>query len=181
MSQFIVSERRFSSQNRKVIREKLKFGHFFARKIPRPPFRPLFCDETATNRLQPRKYSLRPVVRGPPCAYHGLMAIVSPAARSEEERFSLPWDLTEWIDAQSLRGWVDEEIDTLDWSNPELATLLAQNPRFRPRTLLTLLNYAYATGTYESEEISVLCATDPAFREICGEDAPGTRALGRRD
>jgi hypothetical protein len=107
------------------------------------------------------------------------MAIVSTAARSEEERFSLPWDLTQWIDAQTLRGWVDDEIDTLDWSNPELATLLAQNPRFRPRTLLTLLGYAYASGTYESEEISVLGATDPAFREICGKDAPATRALER--
>jgi hypothetical protein len=107
------------------------------------------------------------------------MAIVSPAARPEEERFSLPWDLTEWIDAQTLRGWVDEEIDTLDWSNSELATLLAQNPRFRPRTLLTLLGYAYASGTYESEEVSVLCATDPAFREISGKDAPATRALER--
>ena len=107
------------------------------------------------------------------------MAIVSTAARSEEERFSLPWDLTQWIDAQTLRGWVDEEIDALDWSNPELATLLVQNPRFRPRILLTLLSYAYATGTYESEEISVLCASDPAFREICGEDTPATRALER--
>src|SRR4026209_1475921 len=82
LGQFSLSERRFSSQNRKVIRERLKFGHFFARETPLLRCQPLLCDKTVTNRLQPRKYSVRRVVRSPRYAVISGMAMVSIAARS---------------------------------------------------------------------------------------------------
>lgn len=106
------------------------------------------------------------------------MAIATIQDRSEE-KFSVPLDLTEWVDAKAIRTWVNEEINTLDWSNPELAKALALNPKLRPRELLTILGYAYGIGTYESEEISRLCTSDRVFRELCGKDAPSDRTLER--
>jgi transposase len=106
------------------------------------------------------------------------MAIATTQEHSEE-KFSVPLDLTEWIDAQTIRAWVNEEIDTLDWSNPELKKELALHPNLRPRELLTILSYAYAVGIYESEEISRLCTTDRTFRELSGKEVPSHRGLER--
>jgi hypothetical protein len=97
----------------------------------------------------------------------------------DEERLSVPWNLAEWVDAETIRSWVAEEIDSLDWLNPELLKFLGENPNFRPRALLTVLSYSYATGIYESEEISRLCGTDPALRAMCGPQPPSTRAFER--
>jgi hypothetical protein len=96
-----------------------------------------------------------------------------------EERLSVPWNLTEWVEAETIRAWVAEEIDSFDWFNPELVKFLRENPNSRPRALLTLLAYSYCTGIYESEEISRLCDVDPALRAICGQPLPSTRALER--
>jgi hypothetical protein len=106
------------------------------------------------------------------------MAIATILDRSEE-KFSVPLDLSEWVDAKVIGTWVNEEIGTLDWSNPEFAAVLAANPKFRPRELLTVLSYAYAIGIYESEEVSRLCTADAVFREMCGEEVPSHRALER--
>jgi hypothetical protein len=96
-----------------------------------------------------------------------------------EERLSVPWNIAEWVDNETIRAWVEEEIGALDWSNPEVIRFLEENPNFRPRVLLTILAYAYSTGHYESDEISHLCATDAMLRAICGHPAPSKRALER--
>jgi hypothetical protein len=96
-----------------------------------------------------------------------------------EQRLAVPWNITEWVDAEAIRGWVTEELDSLDWSNAELLKFQSENPNFRPRVLLTILGYAYSTGNYESEEISRLCNVDPTLRLICGTPPPSTRALDR--
>lgn len=98
---------------------------------------------------------------------------------SSDERLSVPWNLTEWIDAQAIRQWVDEEIATLDWNNSELLKLLRENPKLRARELLTALSFAYCTGIYESQEVSELCGSDLILRSICGESLPSTRMLER--
>jgi hypothetical protein len=96
-----------------------------------------------------------------------------------DERLSVPWNIAEWVDAQTIRAWLEEEIATLDWDNPELVNFLRENPKLRARALLTILSYAYCTGVYESEEVSHLCGTDAILRAICGEDFPSTRLLER--
>lgn len=96
-----------------------------------------------------------------------------------DERLSVPWNIAEWVDAQTIRAWLEEEIATLDWENPELVKFLRENPKLRARSLLTILSYAYCTGVYESEEVSHLCATDAILRSVCAEDFPSTRLLER--
>ncbi len=36
------------------------------------------------------------------------------------EQLALPWDLREWFTPTVLRQWISEEIDSLDWNNPQL-------------------------------------------------------------
>jgi hypothetical protein len=98
---------------------------------------------------------------------------------ANDERLSVPWNIAEWADAPTIRAWVCEELDSLDWSSPELLKFLRDNPNFRPRVLLTLLCYAYSTGNYESEEISNLCASEPELRALCAQNVPSSRALDR--
>ncbi len=132
--------------------------------------------------LQTRKYRCQAVVPVSTPTYPSAMAIAT-IQEPSIEKFSVPLDLTEWIDAQTIRAWVKEEIDTLDWSNPELAKVLALHSNLRPRELLTILGYAYAVGIYESEEISRLCTTDRIFRELANgfscrfSSAPCTRNM----
>ena len=96
-----------------------------------------------------------------------------------DERLSVPWNIAEWVDTQTVRAWVEEEIATLDWRNPELLAFLRENPNLRARVLLTVLGYAYCTGVYDSEEVSRLCATEPTLRAICGDNFPSARMLDR--
>ena len=88
------------------------------------------------------------------------------------DELAVPWDLTEWFDAVVLRQWICGTVETLNWSNPELVEYLRTHPAYRPRMLLCLLAYAYATGVYDSEEIVRRCEHDPGFREICGSHPP---------
>jgi hypothetical protein len=93
---------------------------------------------------------------------------------------AMPWDLTEWFDPAALRQWITDEIESLDWANPELIEYLRSNPAYHPKMLLCLLSYAYATGAYDSEEIVRRCEKDVPFREICGSHAPASgHALSR--
>ena len=96
-----------------------------------------------------------------------------------DERLAVPWNIAEWVDTQTVRAWVEEEIATLDWTSPGLLAFLRENPNLRARVLLTVLGYAYCTGVYDSEEVSGLCATEPALRAICEDNLPSTRMLER--
>ena len=111
-------------------------------------------------------------------AQRKIMAILSTGGTSEE-RFSIPWDVSEWVEKNVLLEWVLEEIATLDWSTTELEKFLRDNPNYHPRPLVTLLTYAYATGLFESEEISKLCHRDPFLLGICGSYRPSPRVLDR--
>src|SRR2546426_1067296 len=81
---------------------------------------------------------------------------------------ALPWDLRNWFGADTLRQWIVEEIDTLDWHNPEAVDYLRQRPGFQPKAVLCLLTYAYATGVFESEEIDRRGHADADYLAIVG-------------
>ena len=89
-----------------------------------------------------------------------------------ENKIRVPLDLGDWIDKKILAEWVAEEIETLNWSNSELVVYLSANPAFRPKVMLRVLTYAYATGIFGSEEIARSCYEDEVLRAFCEKQAP---------
>ena len=91
-----------------------------------------------------------------------------PQAIHVGEELALPWDLRNWSASDTLRQWIAEEIDTLDWNNSHVVDYLRQRPGFQPKAVLCLLTYAYATGVFESEEIERKGHVDPDYLAIVG-------------
>jgi hypothetical protein len=100
-------------------------------------------------------------------------------APARGEKFHLPWDLTEWVDKETLLNWVVEEIATLDWANPELEAYLEANPAFQPRFLLTLTVYSYATGACESDEVVDLFFREESLKRLFPNETPQTHDIPR--
>jgi hypothetical protein len=103
----------------------------------------------------------------------------SDAIEESQPGFPIPLDLSQWAEKPLLLQWVVEEIDSLDWSNPELVQILHSNPKFQPRFLLVLIVYAYATGRYESEEVADTYYSEPVLRHIFPEQAVSPNAVKR--
>jgi hypothetical protein len=101
------------------------------------------------------------------------------------DELTVPWDLRQWFDAATLRGWIDEEIGTLDWDNPQVVEYLRQRPGFQPRVLLRLLTYAYATAVFESDDIARRAGADPDYTAIAGSgwrmEGPGLTRFRREN
>jgi len=104
-----------------------------------------------------------------------MMASISKLEQGEE--LALPWDLTEWVKTERLLQCITEEVETLDWGNPRLIAIQRDYPEFRPKMLLTLLTYAYATGVYGSQEITDGCYENETLRSISGGDPPSAQAI----
>lgn len=96
---------------------------------------------------------------------------------------TLPWDLSEWIPKETLWAWIVEDVSGLDWGNPALADFLRANPSQRPRLLLCLIAFGYATEVWESAEIAVRYETEPMIRALdpAGPVAPATVARFRKE
>jgi hypothetical protein len=97
----------------------------------------------------------------------------------DRNELRIPLDLSEWVEREALRAWVREEIEALDWGNPQLEAYLQAHPDFRPKDLLTLLSYAYATGVLESEEIILALKNNTDFKELWAEPWPTAKELER--
>jgi len=110
-----------------------------------------------------------------------LETIMTSAASTNEqpEKFSLPWDLTDWLDKPRLLSGILEEIDSLDWTNQGLVEFLRANPAFRPRFLLLLVTYAYVMGVCESEEVAELCYQDEELKRRFPGLVPSATAITR--
>lgn len=102
-----------------------------------------------------------------------------PKPASSQAPFSIPADLSEWADKPLLLQWTVEEIDSLDWTSPELLQLLRANPKFQPRFLLVLMVYAYSTGKRDSEEVAEIYYTEPALKHLFPGQTPSTAMLMR--
>ena len=101
------------------------------------------------------------------------------AQAAPAKEFAIPLDLSTWADKPLLLQWVVEEIDSLDWSNPELVQILHSNPKFKPRFLLVLIVYAYATGRYDSEEVAETYFTEPVLQHLFPEQGPSASTVMR--
>jgi hypothetical protein len=87
------------------------------------------------------------------------------------EGLTLPWDFGEWFDGATIRGWVQEDVESLDWANPEVVQHLRSRPGYDPKALLCLLTYAYATAVFESDEIQRRCYADAEYQKLAGRRA----------
>ena len=81
-------------------------------------------------------------------------------------------NLSEWVCAGTLLGWIEQEIQKLDWSHPMVLDHLRQHPQYRPKAMLRVLSYAYATGVFCSEEIARICQFEAVFNLLCEGRAP---------
>ncbi len=93
--------------------------------------------------------------------------------------FVLPADVSEWVSAATLREWVLAEVATLNWEHPDLKEYLRTHPNFQPQGLLCLLTLAYATGTFESEEIVAQCYREPSLRALVSGCIPTAAEIGK--
>ena len=95
----------------------------------------------------------------------------------EADQFGLPWDISELAPRKILLQWIDKQVESIDWTNPNVTAFEAKHPEFRPKMFLRLLTYAYAIGTFASEDVVEGCYTDEVLRSICGNDPPTARAI----
>ncbi len=104
------------------------------------------------------------------------MTTITPASEGADQ-LGLPWDLTEWVSAEDLLRWIDEDVATLDWNNPTLVAFLQAHPDFKPKAMLRLLTFAYATGFYSSEDIVQNSYRDKNFFSICEDGVPRSKEI----
>jgi len=95
----------------------------------------------------------------------------------EADQFGLPWDISELAPPKLLLQWIDKQIETIDWTNPNVTAFEAKHLDFRPKMFLRLLSYAYAVGIFASEDVVEGCYGDEVLRSICENDAPTVRAI----
>ncbi len=100
-------------------------------------------------------------------------------AVTQPRKFSIPWAISEWLDKPRLLAGVAEDIEGLDWSNPELVTFLQANPEFQLRLLLVLVTYAYAMGICESEDVVELYYRDEGLKRLFPTPPPSHTAITR--
>jgi hypothetical protein len=67
-------------------------------------------------------------------------------------KLDLPADICEWVSPATLGSWVQEEVGKLTGD--------------APRTLLSVLSFAYARGIFDTDEILSRCESDIEFQKV---------------
>jgi transposase len=106
-------------------------------------------------------------------------ATIERQPEQREDRLTLPHDLSEWVEKETLLEWTVGQIEILNWENPQLVKYLETHPQYRPKTLLRLLSFCYATGVFAAEDIEANCFSDVFCRFICESDPPLAREISR--
>jgi transposase len=89
-----------------------------------------------------------------------------------DDRLVFPHDLSDWLPQENLLEAITAIIEEMNWENPELVAYLKKHPNYRPKMLLRLLSFAYATGKFDADEIESNCYADPFMRYICEGEPP---------
>jgi hypothetical protein len=95
----------------------------------------------------------------------------------DEGKQMMPADLRNWLDERTLAFVVleaQQAVEPAYWKQ-DVALQSADAPR--PQVLLTLLTYAYASGTLPSEEIERQTEKDSTFRYLCARTYPTESTL----
>jgi transposase len=90
----------------------------------------------------------------------------------------LPPSIEEWLPEGHLARFVREVAFELDLSAIEgTYTEERGQPPYHPRLMVTLLLYAYSTGTYSSRRMAAKLVDDVAYRFLAAGNAPDFRTL----
>jgi hypothetical protein len=100
-----------------------------------------------------------------------------PERTANESPFKLPDDLGNWASPDTLLEWITTEVNKLDWGDAAVQDFLRRQPENRPKAMICLLAYAYASGMFGAEEIVNLCYADPVYRRLCEGKAPLAQEL----
>ena len=91
---------------------------------------------------------------------------MKPIQHNTSPNITFPDNLTHLVSPGELVQWTLEAVQTLFWSNrPDGPTPVVAGA-FNPRILLTLLTYSYATGVFNSAEISGQCQQEAVSRYL---------------
>ena len=90
----------------------------------------------------------------------------------------LPPSIEEWLPEGHLARFVREVAATLDLTAIESIYKEERgNPPYHPLLMVTLLLYAYSTGTYSSRRMAAKLVDDVAYRFLAAGNAPDFRTL----
>lgn len=95
----------------------------------------------------------------------------------EQQRDTLPDDLRDWIPANRMAEWIEEDIGKLNWEDAETRYVLADGVDARLKRLLAILTYAHAAGHTNSESILEECSVEPRLSRLCEGQTPTLRDL----
>ena len=88
-----------------------------------------------------------------------------------------PADLREWVAADRLKEWVEQEVDRLDGQASPSGGDLRGDPALRPKLPLKVLAFAYAARIFSAEEIVQACHSDPILQSLCEGEVPFVQEL----
>jgi transposase len=84
----------------------------------------------------------------------------------------LPPDLRDWISKDHLVHFIMDAVDALDLSSAKTNQRGTGSAQYPPATMLALLIYCYATGTFASRRIETLTHENVAVRYLCADTHP---------
>jgi len=95
------------------------------------------------------------------CRLSGSVAPSTNAARESNHQPELPLDLREWVPSERLMASVQEELSAIG-NSYEKAEVGANVPKRR----LGVLAFGYLLGRFDTEEVVLLCQTEPLFHSL---------------
>ncbi len=100
-----------------------------------------------------------------------------PNNSQDEGKQMMPADLRTWIDERTLACVVLEAQQAVEPAHWKQGLGFGNSDAPRPQVLLTLLTYAYASGTLPSEQIEGETEKDSTFRYLCARTYPTESTL----
>ncbi len=95
-----------------------------------------------------------------------------------DQTLLLPPSIEEWLPEGHLARFVREVVATLDLGAIEDGYPEGPGqPPYHPRLMVTLLLYAYSTGTYSSRRMAAKLVDDVAYRFLAAGNVPDVRTL----
>lgn len=84
----------------------------------------------------------------------------------------LPPDLRDWISKDHMVHFIMDAVAALDLTTAKINERGTGSAQYPPATMLALLIYCYATGTFSSRRIETLTYENVAVRYLCADTHP---------